>query len=290
MPRIKQSVVLTLAKNIRAFFRLDAGVGFRVPDDPEHLLRVRDQHIQHLQERLQVQERELENIGPDTTPKRHGSEENPTEILKQTHALPVPDESIKRGSIFRSLVSPLKPGKMLDLGTGPGGMSLIAAELGWKVTAVDARTVRWPDPDSEDDPKTAELIRSVKWVQADVRDFPINRGEYDLICFLGLLHHLEIDDQLKLFSRCSDTLMILDARVAPEVVVTEGPYEGWYHREVGETREERDAIPHASWGNELSFFPTEESLLHMLRDSGFSKVMPMRPPHHRNYTFYLCLP
>src|SRR5919202_6568809 len=35
----------------------------------------------------------------------------------QTHALPEPDESISRLQIFRSLVSPLKPGKILDLGT-----------------------------------------------------------------------------------------------------------------------------------------------------------------------------
>jgi 2-polyprenyl-3-methyl-5-hydroxy-6-metoxy-1,4-benzoquinol methylase len=54
------------------------------------------------------------------------------------------------------LISPLKAGKMLDLGTGAGTISLIAARLGWEVMAVDARTVRTPDPETEKDPDHAE--------------------------------------------------------------------------------------------------------------------------------------
>lgn len=283
-----QNFVLALSKNINAFLRLDMGIGTHVPEDPEVLLNRRNQQIQTLQKLLQKQ---AGNRPQAIRPEQRVNGDISARVSNQnTHALPEPDESVKRGRIFRSLVEPLRPGRMLDLGTGPGTISLIGAELGWEVTAVDARTVRWPNLDAEDDPKKAELIRAVNWVQADVREFPIERGEYDLVCFMGLMHHLEVDDQLKLFRRCSDTLMILDARVAPEIVVTEGPYEGSYHREDGETREERDTLPYASWGNEISFIPTEESLLRMLRDCGFTKVMPMRPPHHRDYTFYLCLP
>jgi 2-polyprenyl-3-methyl-5-hydroxy-6-metoxy-1,4-benzoquinol methylase len=90
---------------------------------------------------------------------------------------------------------------MLDLGAGPGHYSLEAARLGWEVTSVDARTVRTPDPEAEKNSKRAELIRSVRWVKADVREFPIRSGEYDLVCIFGLLHHLEIDDHIKLLRR-----------------------------------------------------------------------------------------
>lgn len=124
---------------------------------------------------------------------------------------------MNRRQIFRSLVSPLKPGKMLDLGSGPGTFSLAAAQLGWEVTAVDVRTMRTPDPEAEKDPDRAALIRSVRWVEGDVREFPIHGGEYDLICILGLLHHLEVEDHIKLLKRCSDALTLLDARVAPEM-------------------------------------------------------------------------
>ena len=205
-------------------------------------------------------------------------------------ALPEPDESINKHRIFRTLLPSLKPGKMLDLGSGRGNFSLAAARLGWEVTAVDVRTARTPDPEAEKNPKRAKLIRSVKWVQADVREFPIRSGEYDLICILGLLHHLEVNDQIKLLRRCSSTLTLLDTRIAPEIVDTEEPYEGMYKREHGETREERDRVPTASWGNAVSFRHTEESLLRLVRECGYSKLMPMRPPHRRNYTFYLCLP
>ena len=99
-----------------------------------------------------------------------------------------------------------------------------------------------------------------------------------------------MDDQVQLLKRCCDTLTLLDVRVAPKITDTQGPYEGHYRREKGETREERDQILTASWGNAGSFRHTEESLLHRVRDCGYSKAMPMRPPHSPNYTFYLCLP
>ena len=66
----------------------------------------------------------------------------------------------------------------------------------------------------------------------------------------------------------------------------EGPYEGMLIREHGETREERDAVPQASWGNPLSFQHTEESLLRLVLDCGYIKMMQMRPPHRADYTFY----
>lgn len=208
---------------------------------------------------------------------------------EQTHGLPEPDSTSQR-EVFQALISRLKPGGMLDLGCGHGFHSLTATRLGWKATAVDARTTRWPDPEAQESPRRAELIKSVRWVQTDVREFPIRGGEYDLICILGLLHHLQLDEQIELLERCSGSLTLIDTRIAPEIVDTVGNYEGHQNRQPGETREERDDIFWAAWGNEVSFWHTEESLLRLLRDCGYGKVMPMRPPHRLNYTFYLCLP
>ncbi len=209
---------------------------------------------------------------------------------EEPHALPEPDTSIHKLQIFRGLLAPLRPGRLLDLGSGRGNFSMAAARLGWKVTAVDARIVRWPDAEAGGDPESAELIRSINWIQADVREFPIRAGEYDLICILGLLHHLEVNDQVALLKRCSGMLTLLDTRIAPAITDREEPYEGTSIREHGETREERDQVPTASWGNAHSFRHTEESLLRLVRDCGYGKMMHMRPPHRENYTFYLCLP
>jgi SAM-dependent methyltransferase len=211
-------------------------------------------------------------------------------VVARTHGLPAPDTSIHKGTIFKTLVGLLKPGRLLDLGAGKGNFSLAAAQLGWEVTAVDARTVRWPDAAAEPDAALAEQIRAIRWVQADVREFPIAPGDYDLVCILGLLHHLEVPDQVALLTRCASMPTLLDTRIAKAIVDREGAYEGMLIREHGATREERDAVPQASWGNPLSFQHTEESLLRLVLDCGYSKMLQMRPPHRHDYTFYLCLP
>ncbi len=210
-------------------------------------------------------------------------------VVTRTHGLPDPDPSIHKGNIFRSLVGLLKPGKMLDLGAGKGNFSLSAAELGWQVAAVDARTVRWPE-EATADPETAALIRAITWVQSDVREFPIETGDYDLICILGLLHHLEVPDQVALLKRCAGTPTLLDTRIAKSNVDRIDDYEGMIIREHGDTREERDSVPQASWGNPTSFQHTEESLLRLVMDCGYTKMLQMRPPHRQDYTFYLLLP
>jgi SAM-dependent methyltransferase len=208
----------------------------------------------------------------------------------KTHGLPAPDGSLNKGRIFESILSPLAPGKLLDLGAGKGNFSMIAASLGWEVTAVDVRTVRWPDADAASAKGMAALLESIKFVQADVREFEIGRNEYDLICILGLLHHLEVPDQVALVRKCAGTPLLIDTRIASAEVDTFGDYRGMLIKEHGETREERDQVATASWGNETSFRHTEESLTRLLRDCGYPVVLQARPPHRREYTFYFALP
>lgn len=317
MPRIKQNLILRLARNVSAFLRLDAGVGRDVPEDPEVLLKQSNRKIRDLQKHVPQQGKpsttrsgskaqnpgaQKENrAGAQKTESQHKSQtaratardeiiSRPNEIVEQTHALPEPDTSVSLPELFRSIGSLFKPGKMLDLGAGQGTFALEAARLGWEVTAVDARTMRTPSHETEEDFRQAELIKSVDWVQADGREFQAREGEYDLVCILGLIHHLELEAQIQLLKKCSHTPTLLRARVAPGIVVTEPPYEGLYYREPGKTKEQRDLLPRVSWGNEFSFRHTEESLLRMARDCGYSLAMQARPPHRSNYTFYLFLP
>jgi SAM-dependent methyltransferase len=308
MPRIEQNLILRLASNVNAFLRLDAGVGRNVPEDPKDLLKRSYQKMYALQKsasqpnktsgertqktnrarKISGQEGVNEPPGKYTAPDEIITE--PNEIIEQTHALPEPDTSISILARFRSIISTFKPGKLLELGTGHGKFALEAAHMGWEVTAVDARTVRFPDPESEESSERANLIRSVNWMQADVREFEVRAGDYDLICILGLIHHLELEAQIQLLKKCSHSPTLLRARVAPGIVVTEPPYEGLYYREPGKTRAHRDLLPGVAWGNEFSFRHTEESLLRMARDCGYSLTMQARPPHLVNYNFYLLLP
>ncbi len=101
-----------------------------------------------------------------------------------------------RLTLFKTLLEGVPPGRLLDLGTGHGKFAMLAQQLGWDVTAVDARIERLPK------------VPSIRWIQEDVRTFTIER--YDCICILGLLYHLEIGDQLALLKKCAGTRTIVD--------------------------------------------------------------------------------
>jgi hypothetical protein len=173
-----------------------------------------------------------------------------------------------RLDIFRRLLEPMTPGRLVDIGAGHGAFAALADELGWKVTAVDARTDRFPDSST------------IEWVNADLRGFDVQG--YDAICLLGVLYHLELDAQLDLLRRCAGTVTILDTHVTDRVEVKMGAYEGWLF-------DERQEEATASWGNEQSFWPTQDSLDRMLRDCGYQSVFKLEPSYYPNRTFYLCL-
>jgi len=173
-----------------------------------------------------------------------------------------------RLTLFKTLVQGLPPGRLLDLGTGHGKFAMLAQQLGWDVTAVDARTERLPK------------VPAIRWIQEDVRTFTIER--YDCICILGLLYHLEIGDQLALLKKCAGTRTIIDTHVALKVTHEEQGYQGTLFAEKLDQ-------PTASWGNVSSFWPTEESLARMIHDAGFTTVLKLLPPYLKDRTFYVCL-
>jgi hypothetical protein len=186
------------------------------------------------------------------------------------------DGEDRRLTTFRDILRPLKPGRLLDLGTGHGSFALIASELGWTVTAVDARIERMPMSDGVD------------WRQADVRTFDVSG--YDCIALLGLLYHLEFADVRNLLRRCAGTLTILDTHTALRVDRVEEGYEGRAYTEIGDYTPDRlAATATASWGNPTSWWPTRPALIRLLRDVGFRTILVLDPPTGRDRTFFLCL-
>lgn len=181
-------------------------------------------------------------------------------------AMTTGDASI-RLDIFRSILEPMKPGRLLDLGTGHGKFARIAHELGWEVTAVDARTERMP------------MTAGIEWVQSDVRSFEVR--DFEVICLLGIFYHLELGDQLDLLRRCAGSTTILDTHFATRAEVEEKGYQGRYF-------EENVDAPTASWRNAYSFWPTESSLIRMLGDCGYRFIFKLEPPTGPDRTFYVC--
>ena len=203
-----------------------------------------------------------------------------------SHALPAPDSKLKKGRFSESILAPLTPGRLLDVGAGKGNVSLTAAGLGWQVTAVNADTLRLPERDEAADPDLNALLDSITFKQADVRQLDIDRDAYDLICVAGL-HDLDVPDQVALVRKCAGTPLLIDARIASEQIDAFGDYRGMLSQDHSE---ERDSGEDASSRNVSAFVHTEESLVRLLRDCGYPIVLQARPPYRQEYTFYFALP
>jgi len=177
---------------------------------------------------------------------------------------------------FEQLLRLFPPGRLVDLGTGHGWFARKSADHGWRVTAVDARTERWPQDDR------------VSWVQQDVREHDLS--PYDLILCLGLFYHLTVDDQLALLDRCSGTPVIIDthldhgrhAHPLSDRVTQGDGYEGRLYREPGRAT--------SSWANSESFWPTLASFQRMLVERGYSTILTAEPWITGDRTFFVALP
>jgi hypothetical protein len=170
----------------------------------------------------------------------------------------------------------------VDLGAGHGAFSVRAADAGWEVTAVDARTTRFPD-----DPR-------IRWVHQDVRHTELQG--YDLIANLGLFYHLTLDDQLALLDRAIGTPMILDTHVATDAPhrynlsepVRQRGYDGRLYSEP-RAGDDSPGAARAAWGNASSFWATPTALHQMLDDRGWD-VYTLTPFYLSTRTFFLCYP
>jgi hypothetical protein len=183
-----------------------------------------------------------------------------------------------RYRLFDTMLSWFAPGTLLDLGAGHGAFSMRAADAGWKVTAVDARTERFPDD------------QRVTWVHEDVRETSLDG--YDVIANLGLFYHLTLADQLSLLDRAAGTPMILDTHIAvknPSGFNLTEPLtpDGYRGRLYDEANIQHEAT--ASWGNLSSFWPTPRALYRMLNERGWD-VFTATPYYQPSRAFFLCTP
>lgn len=184
-----------------------------------------------------------------------------------------------RLDVFRALLRPLPPGRLLDLATGHGAFAMAASDLGWTVTGVDVRTVRFP-ADRDD----------ITWIRSDIRHYRFDPADFDVITVLGLLYHLPLTDQMDLLRRCVGAATIVDTHISNQPVLRQGGYDGHlFDEDAGRGEAARQRSGTASWNNRWSFWATLESTERMLHDAGFRHTFRLSPPLAEDRTWWWCL-
>jgi hypothetical protein len=185
-----------------------------------------------------------------------------------------------RPEIFRSILGEGSGRRLLDLGAGECVFAAIGRDLGWDVTAVDARRDRLP-----------ANMDGIRFIECDVREF--DPSGYDSISNLGLLYHLTLPQQEALLRACAYTRVILETQIhtpgfvppaaepwGREIVVEDG-LDGVVYRETNQGQLADN--PMASVGNETSFWVTEPSLIKLAERCGFGSVTTVEPSFPSKY-------
>jgi SAM-dependent methyltransferase len=174
---------------------------------------------------------------------------------------------------------PLQELRILDAGCGEGVYSIEAGLRGARVLALDARSERMSSGAA-----CAErhALANVTFQLGDVRDLSAGtHGEFDVIFFLGILYHLDIPDVFRVLEnmhRMCREFVVIDTFVS---LTGEEQVEHRGRRYAGErVREHGDDDPEAvrrarllrSIDNTFSFRFTQDSLVRLLHDMGFSSV------------------
>ncbi len=196
-------------------------------------------------------------------------------IEKHRYVPSAPNEGAWRGRTFVHVLEELldsRKRRLLDLGCGPCLFAQKAQACGFQVTAVDARSDRVPPSD---------VLGSITFIQEDVRNF--DPSGFDVVCVLGLLYHLELEDQLALLRNCRGSAVVVDTQFCEEgpAPIDAPSWQTMFVQEQGYTGllyPEGNNIM-AAWGNESSFWHTEDSLLRMFEACGFEKVTRVIPQY-----------
>lgn len=169
-----------------------------------------------------------------------------------------------RLDIFRSLLKSMPVAPLVDLGAGHCKFASIADSLGFPTLAIDGRSDRVPKG-------IAFEFREQDVRKADLRPFSI-------VCILGLLYHLTLDDQITLLKRCAGKTVIVDTHTANFTEVRQSGYAGRLWEELDSER--------SSIGNRFSFWHTEPSLRKLFLDCGFG-AQKIEPEHSPGRAFWL---
>lgn len=258
MPRLKLDKVLHIRRNLKAYLRLDAGVGRNVPEPRGK--RDGSSHGEPDKMRRALAREAFTALGPWVTGFRLPSLGD--ELFGGSFD-PSNDGRIKR---FYDAFPEASRGRVLELGSHEGGHSVVLAKRARELVALEGR---------EDNLKRARFIKrlyglpNLKFGQANLEAKDLSElGEFDAVFCSGLLYHLPEPR----------ALLEQAARVSPNLYVatrvTSEEREGLEIRDGVEGRSYTEggiAKPLAGL-SEDAFWPTLQGLEGLLEESGFAQT------------------
>lgn len=182
--------------------------------------------------------------------------------------------------LVSDLVGPdLSKVRILDLACLEGAYAIEFALHGAEVVGIDIRETHLVKANFV---KDALGLERLSFVQGDVRHLnPETHGRFDVVYCCGIFYHLDAHDQFEfaaaMHSVC-DRALLLDTHVSIAPKESRdwrgNQYWGCVYREHPDDAEEADRERRLwqSIDNTFSFWPTEDSLMNLLTDVGFTSV------------------
>lgn len=175
--------------------------------------------------------------------------------------------------------------RILDLGSGEGGLAIELGKQGAEVLALEGRLAHVEKADFACE---ALGVRSVTVLRGDVRGLSVEEhGFFDVVVALGILDRLDaphVFEAAKRIGAVCKRFVLLEARLAGRPRATrefEGlALRGTLRREHPATssRSERLAALERSLDNDQSFLLTRSSWLRLLSRAGFTSVAELLDP------------
>ncbi len=118
------------------------------------------------------------------------------------------DQRYSSHAVALKVVQQFRPGKLLDIGCGPGFVAKCCTDMGVKVTGVDLF-----------DPPSNHFMQQFFKVNLETQDLPVDALSYDMVLMMDIIEHLSNPEQFLLKLRNETTADLVGTK-APVLVIS----------------------------------------------------------------------
>jgi ubiquinone/menaquinone biosynthesis C-methylase UbiE len=211
VPILKSHSLLEIARGIRAFLRLDAGLVRGEVPHPEQQLEVHQRKLRQAHDRIVRQSRELERLRGLLAEKRTRDEESQELSYEALYEARIqatsPDVAIGAGRLPFDTVGRLElevlkraglnaTDTLVDLGCGSGRLAVhaIPTLAGGRYVGIDISRNMLEAAQKRVEEAVPEPPCRISWTHQTTPDFALETDSVDVICAFSVINHMEHED------------------------------------------------------------------------------------------------